>query len=130
MELYVKDVLFEGIKDEKEKISLLNLRHAIHIFPKTIEFQPLLENDFTIKEMCLKNIVGMFSLYEKLKEILTDDKRNRILVASERYVYFAISKRSTLCARSLDRSGRTTRYRITTGATLTFPAVLFGFKTF
>ena len=82
MELYVGDILFQG-KDEHERRSLIKLCR-VRLFQFNATVLPELR-DAHIKEIFLTKVTSLFALYEKMKEILSAEEKNRLLIASERY---------------------------------------------
>ena len=81
MELYVKDVLFEG-KEEEERMQELSLRKIVNL-SGIIKDRWLIGE--AIKRIYLTQVMSLFTLYEKMKEILSNEEKDRLLTASERY---------------------------------------------
>ena len=81
MELYVGNIFFEG-KEEEERVAFIRL---FRIF-QTFGLGPGLQDEVLIKEVFLTKVTSLFALYEKMKEILSDEEKNRLLIASERYL--------------------------------------------
>lgn len=84
MELYVGNILFEG-KDEGERAAFMRLCSSLQTFGSKSIYTPDLRDDL-IKEIFLTKVTSLFALYEKMKEILSDKEKNRLLIASERYL--------------------------------------------
>lgn len=81
LELYVEDKNFIKVKDEG------NTRFSRdgNIWKK----RPLPE---TLIQYCFVDTMGMFRLYDKMKDILSGGERSRLRVASEKYVDFYRSR--------------------------------------
>ena len=84
MELYVGDVLFEG-KEEKERTTFMRLCRSLQGIRSKSIYTPDLR-DKLVKQIFLTKVTSLFALYEKMKEILGDEEKNRLLIASERYL--------------------------------------------
>ena len=83
MELYVRDVLFEG-KDEKEKMEFITLSRAEPFLSRNILPPDL--RDSLLKNRFLTKVTSLFPLYDTMKGILSDEEKNRLVIASQRYL--------------------------------------------
>ena len=87
MELYVRDVLFER-KDEKEELDFITLSRMEPLLSRNVLTLGHLR-DLILKNRFLTKVTSLFPLYDTMKGILSDEEKNRLVIASERYLQSA-----------------------------------------